>query len=328
MNHRRILAPLLLALCASAALPVAAAQAPGKADRPGEARPPGTAELLVGNKSAASVWRLDLADGSRKGEVATGQGPHEIAVAPDRRSAVVADYGSGAEAGNTLTVIDLGGGASRTVALGDNGRPHGLRFLPGGQRLVATTEDSNVLLVVDLVAGVVERAIDLGPGKGHMVALSADGGTAYVSKVESGHVVRVDLAAAMAAEDDAARAAAVRQAHAGAGAEGIDVAPVLRPDGRHGLLTSARAATLWGFGAVGREALGTVGLEPEGVELHGTMLGRAALPIGAIADPAGGRVFVAISGADRIAVIDTATWTVSEYWETGREPDALGIVAP
>jgi len=365
MNHRRILAPLLLALCASAALPVAAAQAPGKADRPGEARPPGTAELLVGNKSAASVWRLDLADGSRKGEVATGQGPHEIAVAPDRRSAVVADYGSGAEAGNTLTVIDLGGGASRTVALGDNGRPHGLRFLPGGQRLVATTEDSNALLVVDLVAGVVERAIDLGPGKGHMVALSADGGTAYVSKVESGHVVRVDLAAAMAAEDDAARAAAVRQAHAGAGAEGIDVAPdgtvwvsnredgtvtvhdpdslavldtlsspgfpirlVFTPDGRHALVTNARAATLSVFDAASREPLATVGLEPEGVELHDTMLGRAALPIGAIADPAGGRVFVAISGADRIAVIDTATWTVSEYWETGREPDALGIVAP
>ena len=364
MAHRRMSAPLMFALCAALAA-CDSAQPIGQAGPQADAGPAGRAELLVGNKSAASLWRLDLAAGSRSGEAATGQGPHEIAVAPDGRSAVVADYGSGSEAGNTLTVIDLGGGAPRTIALGDNARPHGLRFLPGGQRLVAPTEDSNALLVVDLAAGVVERAIDLGPGKGHMVALSADGGTAYVSKVESGHVVRIDLAAAMAAEDDAARAAAVSQAAAGAGAEGIDVAPdgtvwvsnredgtvtvhdpdslavldtlsspgfpirlVFTPDGRHALVTNARAATLSVFDAASREPLATVGLEPEGVELHDTMLGRAALPIGAIADPAGGRVFVAISGADRIAVIDTATWTVSEFWETGREPDALGIVAP
>ena len=111
--------------------------------------------------------------------------------------------------------------------------------------------------------------------------LSGDGTVAYVTKVGSGQLVRVDLAAAQAASDASGQATAVREVQAGAG-----------------------------------------------VELHDTMLGRAALPIGAIADPAGGRVFVAISGADRIAVIDTATWTVSGWWETGREPDALGIVAP
>ncbi|GGK01880.1 YncE family protein [Luteimonas terricola] len=353
MSQRRILHSLLLAFCATAvAAPVSAA-------------PKGQGELLVGNKSAASVWRLDMADGGKAGEAATGQGPHEIAVAPDRRRAVVADYGTAAAPGNTLTVLDLAGGASRTIMLGENTHPHGLRFLPGGRRLLATTEGSDALTVVDIEAGAVEHVIGIGPGKGHMVALSAEGGVAYVSKVGSGQLVRVDLAAALAAGDDAARAAAVREAPAGAGAEGIDVAPdgtvwvgnredgtvtvhdpeslavldtlsspgfpirlVFTPDGRHALVTNARAATLSVFDAASRKPVATVSLEPEGVALHETMLGRAALPIGAIADPAGGRVFVAISGADRIAVLDTATWTVSEYWETGREPDALGIVAP
>lgn len=370
MRHRRRFAPLLLALCAGTVLAACARAPSGTAGTDADPAPappssPAVAGLLVGNKSAASLWHLDMADGRRMGEVATGEGPHEIAVSPDGRTAVVADYGTGDEAGNTLTVIDLGGGAARTITLGEHRRPHGLRFLPGGQRLVATTEGSEALVVVDLAAGAVERAIDIGPGKGHMVALSADGGIAYVSKVESGHVVRVDLAAAMAADGDAARTAAVREAPAGAGAEGIDVAPdgtvwvsnredgtvtvhdpgslevldtldspgfpirlVFTPDGRHALVTNARAATLSVFDAASRTPVATVPLEPEGVELHDTMLGRAALPIGAIADPAGGRVFVAISGADRIAVIDTATWTVSDYWETGREPDALGIVAP
>lgn len=374
MKHPRILAPLVFALCAAVAACDTTVQPTAQAGPETDAEAAGAAALLVGNKSAASVWRLDLADGRRSDEVATGQGPHEIAVAPDRRSAVVADYGTGDQPGNTLTVIDPGGGESRTIPLGDNTRPHGLRFLPGGQRLVATTEGSDALVVVDLAAGAVEHVINIGPGKGHMVALSADGSTAYVSKVESGQVVRIDLATAMAAGGEGAQGATngsgdpragILEASAGAGAEGIDVAPdgtvwvsnredgtvtvhdpdslavletlsspgfpirlIFTPDGRHALVTNARAATLSVFDAATREAVATIDLEPEGVELHDTMLGRAALPIGAIADPSGGRVFVAVSGADRVAVIDTVTWTVSEFWETGREPDALGIVAP
>lgn len=363
MRQRRLAVPFMIALCAAAVVAGCGQTGSRVADAGSDG--PGSSVLLVGNKSAASLWRLDMVDGRQAGEVATGQGPHEIAVAPDRSIAVVADYGSGDTPGNTLTVLDLESGAVSSVSLGTNARPHGLRFLPGGRRLVATTEGSDALVVVDLDAGQVERAIAIGPGKGHMVALSADGAIAYVTKVGSGQLVRVDLAAALGAADAAGHAAAVREAPAGAGAEGVDVAPdgtvwvsnreagtvtvhdpdslaildtlpspdfpirlVFTPDGRHALVTNARAATLSVFDAATRKIVASVPLEPAGVELHDTMLGRAALPIGAIADPAGGRVFVAISGADRIAVIDTATWTVSDWWDTGREPDALGIVAP
>lgn len=355
MVQLRIHAALLLALSGTTAA------APALAGPAGDAGPERRASLLVGNKSAASVWHLDLADGSRRAETATGQGPHEIAVAPDGRIAVIADYGAGDAPGHTLTVLDLEAARTHTIDLGDNTRPHGLRFLPGGRRLVVTTEGSAALVVVDVTSGSVEQAIGIGPGGGHMVALSADGETAYVTKVGSGGLVRVDFAAAKTG-GDAARAA-VREVFAGAGAEGIDVAPdgtvwvsnreagtvtvhdpdslavldtlpspgfpirlVFTPDGRHALVTNARAATLAVFDAATRRPVATVVLEPEGVEVHDTLLGRAALPIGAIADPAGGRVFVAISGTDRIAVVDAATWTVLDYWETGREPDALGIV--
>src|SRR5690606_38972793 len=115
------------------------------------------------------------------------------------------------------------------IDLGANTRPHGLRVLPGGRRVVATTEGSRALLVVDLDEARVEHVIDVGPGLGHMVALTADGGTAYVSKLTAGSVVRVDLAAARAGATDA-----VREAPAGAGAEGIAVAP----DGRSGSATA------------------------------------------------------------------------------------------
>lgn len=347
----------LACLCLALALDACAHPAPAIGEGDGAARRAARGELLVGNKSAASVWRLDLGDGRRLGEAATGEGPHEIVVVPGRRLAVVADYGAGPTPGHTLSVVDLDGGGTRRIDLGANTRPHGLRVLPGGRRVVATTEGSRALLVVDLDEARVEHVIDVGPGLGHMVALSADGGTAYVSKLSAGSVVRVDLAAARAGATDA-----VREAPAGAGAEGIAVAPdgtvwvgnrdddtvtvhdpdslavlatlaspgfpirvAFTADGRHAVVTNARAATLAIFDAATRAPVATVALAAEGLEVRETLLGTAALPIGAVADPAGGRVYVAISGVDRIAVVDTARWAVEGYWRTGREPDALAI---
>ena len=80
------------------------------------------------------------------------------------------------------------------------------------------------------------------------------------------------------------------------------------------------------FDATARTQVATVALRPEGAEAGQSMLGAGPMPIGAIADPTRARVYVAISGGDRIAVVDTADWRVLDYWPTGRQPDALGIV--
>jgi DNA-binding beta-propeller fold protein YncE len=309
-------------------------------------------ELLVGNKSDDTVWRLSLEDGRKLGEIASGAGPHEITVAADGRSAIVTDYGH-QQPGNSLTVIDLASHeATRSIDLGAHRRPHGIRFLPDGSVLV-TTEQSAALLHVDVARGEVLRAIDVGDGLGHMVALSRDGTTAYVSKIVAGTVARIDVA----------KGAKTREVAAGEGAEGIEVAPdgnvwvtnraadtvtvhdpdtletlatldskgfpirvVFTPDGRHALVTNATAGTLAVFDASARTPVATVDLVPEGETFRDTMLGQGALPIGVIADPVRPRVYVAISGANRIAVVDSANWTVVEYWDTGNQPDALGVV--
>src|SRR5690606_6904998 len=67
-------------------------------------------ELLVGNKSDDTVWRLSLEDGRRLAEIASAPGPHEIAVSPDGRTAIVTGYGH-REPGNALTVVALGDGS-------------------------------------------------------------------------------------------------------------------------------------------------------------------------------------------------------------------------
>lgn len=307
--------------------------------------------LLVGNKSADTVWALDRVTGQRVAEYPTGPAPHEIAVSADGRIAVVTAYGHGS-ANHSLTVVDLASGATRAIDLGAHGRPHGLQLLADGTALV-TTEASGALLRVDLERGRVVGVADVGEGLGHMVTVSRDGAAAYVSKIRAGTVVRVDLATM--------RATAERPA--GAGAEGIAVAPdgrvwvtnraddtvtvhdpdsldvratlaskgfpirvVFTPDGRHALVTNATAATLSVFDAATHTAVATVVLAPEDAPLQDTLLGSGPLPIGAVVDPTQPRAYVAISGADRVAVVDTREWRVLGYWATGREPDALAVV--
>ena len=311
-------------------------------------------ELLVGNKSAGSVWRLSLDDGRKLGAFATGEGPHEITVSPDGRVAAVSNYG-GREAGDSLTLADAATGkVLGTIRLGKHQRPHGLRFLPDGKRLLVTTEQSDALLVVDVGKRTVTAAIDVGAGRGHMVAASADGRTAFVTKIDGGTVSRIDLAKRRKTHEIAS----------GAGAEGVAVRPgsdevwvsnreagtvtvhdpatlairhtlpsdgfpirvAFTRDGRHALVTNARAAELAVFDAARKGRIATVALADKGAQYRDTMLGRAALPIGVVADLKRSRVYVAISGGDEIAVVDTKTWKVVDRWMTGREPDALGIV--
>ena len=72
--------------------------------------------------------------------------------------------------------------------------------------------------------------------------------------------------------------------------------------------------------------IATVPLSREDMRYQPTMLGNAALPIGVVVASDRPRAYVAISGGDRIAVVDTQRWQVVDYWVAGREPDALAII--
>ena len=88
--------------------------------------------LVVLNKAEASASLIDCATGREIARLPTGKGPHEVAISPDGKTAVVGDYGQ-REPGSTLTVIDLPGRrVVKTIDLGDHHRPHGIEFLPDG----------------------------------------------------------------------------------------------------------------------------------------------------------------------------------------------------
>jgi len=108
--------------------------------------------------------------------------------------------------------------------------------------------------------------------------------------------------------------------------KGFPIRVVFARDGRHALVSNATAGTLSVFDAASHALVATVALKPEGEAFRETMLGKDALPIGIAVDPHRPRVYVAISGANRIAVVDSEAWRVIDYWRTGNQPDALGIV--
>ncbi|HSK10217.1 MAG TPA: hypothetical protein VK911_11635, partial [Vicinamibacterales bacterium] len=82
--------------------------------------------LLVVNKSENSLAVLDPASGKVVTRVATGDGPHEVALSADGRTAFVTNYGAQTP-GSSLSVIDVASGKeTRRVDLGPLRRPHGI----------------------------------------------------------------------------------------------------------------------------------------------------------------------------------------------------------
>ena len=75
--------------------------------------------LVATNKSPFTATIIDVASGRALATLPTGQGPHEVVLTRDGRTAVVTDYGAG-QGGSTLTVIDVPGlRVTRTISLGE-----------------------------------------------------------------------------------------------------------------------------------------------------------------------------------------------------------------
>ena len=207
---------LLAALAAFAVIACgqggATAQQPPAAQPPQQAAPtppapvpggPGvTGTLLVGNKGENTLSFIDLATGRELGRSETGRMPHEIAVSPDGRQAAVVAYGA-----RSIDIFDIASRRRlRTIDLSPNDGPHGLVWLADG-RIVATTERSQSLTVVDTSGGDRVSAISTGQQGTHMVAVTPDARRAFTANIPAGTVSVLDLAGGTKIRDISSRRA-------------------------------------------------------------------------------------------------------------------------
>lgn len=314
--------------------------------------------LLVLNKAEATVSVIDPETNETHATIAVGEGPHEAHIDPDGRIAVVGNYGQRTP-GSSLSVIDLHTlSVVRTIDLGEYQRPHGIWFLPGGERIVVTAEAQRKLLIVDPWKGEVVAAINTDQEISHMVALSRDGSRAFVPNIRSGSVSVIDLNTREL----------IGIVETGEGAEGVwshptrdevwvtnraaDTVSVLdantleilatlecpsfpiraaiTPDGTHALISCARSGDIAVFDTDTRELVRRIAMNEEPVNddemqrrLFRDTFGRSPVPIGILIRPDGREAFVANTNADVVSVIDLSTWRIARRLTAGREPDGL-----
>jgi len=299
------------------------------------------AQLLVLNKSDATLAFVDPASGKIAATVPTGEGPHEVEVSTDGKLAFVSNYG-GRTSGNTLSVIDIAARKElKRVDLGELRRPHGLTF--SGGKLYFTSEESKSIARYDPVKQTVDWKYAVGQERTHMVLASPDGKKFFTSNIESNSVSILQPTA-----DGQWKQQVVK---VGLGPEGLDLTPdgrtlwsahsrdggisiidtgsgkVLRtvdaktqrsnrvkitPDGRYALLTDLAAGNLLVFDAHNYTEVKRVNL---GAETTGILIA-----------PDGATAYVAVSGAHHVAVIDLKTLSVAKTIDTGRQPDGMAWV--
>lgn len=305
---------------------------------PSWAQPPGDLRgtLVVLNKSGHNASFIDLASGEILATLPTGRGPHELVVTDDGRWAIGTDYNDG----DSLTVFDVEDlSVARTISLADYPRPHGILFLPGQRQVIVTSEASDQLVVVDFHSGEIIRAIDTEQKGSHMVALSADGQTAFTSNGGSNSVSVIDVVAGRLIKTLAVpdRPEAITSNNSGdevwVGSneeETVSVVSVasgeivnqwsgfswpyrilLTNDEQTAVMPDLGNEQLRFFDVESRSELGSIdltGAKPQGVALY----------------PDDRTLFISLSGQNKILVVDVQTREILGEYPAGESPDGIG----
>ena len=315
--------------------------------------------LVVANQQGASATVVDATTMRTIATLPVGDGPHEVAVSPDGRWAVVTIYGDRAAPGHALSVIDLGAPTpivSRTIELGQYTRPHGVAFVLGGAKLAVTSEATQRLVIVDFASGKVDTALATNARGSHMVAVRRDGRRAWTANIQDGTVTEFDL--------DLRRT--VRSYPAAAMDEGIAVTPggtqvwvgsntehtvtvldaattnkLATLDGfgfpyRIGISRSGRVAVvndpvsnrIWIYEVATRKRLAEIDLSKvDGIRAPGGgQPGQVgAGPEGVTFDPIADFAYVTLHGTNQVVAVDLAQLKVVGFGPVGAGPDGIAF---
>lgn len=290
--------------------------------------------VIVLNKQGDDASFIDLASGAIVATLPTGPSPHELVTTSDGRWAIGTDYG-----GQTLTVFDVErASVVRTIDLGRFTRPHGIVVLPGDSLVAVTSETRGAVLMVRIADGELVEVLETEAAGSHMVAATADGETLWTGDMGSHTVTELRRGASVP----------VRALAAPQRPEAVNVSPdgarVFAGSNDTGRITAWSTATgepttvAEGFGWPYRVFL-TPGVEQiivpdmdnevvrffDGTDYRelGSLDFAGEGPQGLVLHRDGRHLFLSLSRADRIAVIDIEARAVVGTLPTGRSPDGI-----
>lgn len=308
--------------------------------------------LVVLDKDESELAIVDPGTLQVLGRVKTGPIPHEVAVSADGKIAMATNYGAHQD-GTTLSVIDLD--AQKEIhrvelkdvvgphgeKFGDLVGPHGAEFFRG--KFYFTAEGSKKIARYDPATNRVDWTHEIGQNRTHMLVIARDGKTIYTSNVNSDTVTAVEEANADGSKWTNTVIAV------GKGPEGID----LSPDGKEVWAANSGDGTVSVIDTATKKVTATVNVGTkhsnrvkftrDGKLVLISDLGSGDLVVmdartrkevkrlnlgssteGILMVPDGAKAFVAVSGDNKVAVVDLKTLEVAKTFETGKDPDGMG----
>jgi YVTN family beta-propeller protein len=295
--------------------------------------------LLVLNKEDAALAIVDPVTRTVVARIATGQGPHELAVSSDGKLAFAGNYG-GQTPGSTLSVIDLVAQKElRRVDLGALRRPHGLAFFDG--KLYFTAEVNKLIGRYDPAANQVDWLLGTGQNTTHMVVVNKDGSQMFTSNIGSDTITAIDRGAAAGAWNQTVIPVGKGPEAIDLSADGKEVWTAHSRDGGVSIIDTATKKVTQTLNVQTRRS-NRLKLTPDGKlvlisdldsgelvvldrparkEIKRLKLGRA--PEGILIVPDGSRAYVAVAGDNNVAIIDLKTLEVTGRIATGSGPDGM-----
>lgn len=298
--------------------------------------------LLVLNKEDATLSIIDPASGKTLANVPTGEGPHEIAVSADGRFAYVGNYGARTP-GNTISIVDLGKRGASVFDISPLQRPHGIHVGADG-KVYFTAETNKIVARYDPASNRIDWMIGTGQNTTHMVMLTKDMNRMVTANIASDTMTIMDRVPGPVGWN-------ATVIPVGKGPEGFDVSP----DGRELWAANSRDGSISIVDLSSKKVAKTVDVQtkrsnrlkftPDGKlvlvsdlesgdlivldaasrqERKRMKLGRA--PEGILIQPDGSRAYIAISGENRVDVLDLKTLEVADHIKTGRGPDGMAWV--
>jgi YVTN family beta-propeller protein len=309
-----------------------------------------SAMLLALSKDEHTVAIVDPATLQVLARIPSGPDPHEIIASDDGKLAYISNYGGLDSALNTISVVDLvARKALPPIDLGALHSSHGLDF--AGGKLYFTAETNKVIGRYDPATQHIDWILGTGQDRTHMVVVARTLDRIFTSNVNSATISIIEQVSQPG--PGAPRLTwEVTNVPAGQGCEGFDISP----DGKELWAANAHDATVTIVDVAAKKAIQTLPIPvkganrlkftPDGERVLISALGARAADTslvildastrkevkqlnlgggaaGILIAPDGSRAYVAVSSADKIAVIDLKTLEVIGQINAGKQPDGL-----
>jgi DNA-binding beta-propeller fold protein YncE len=297
--------------------------------------------LVALNKQDATLAIIDPAAMRITAKVPTGDGPHEVVLSEDGKTAFVANYGAQTP-GSSFSVIDLVTAKEiRRVDLAPLFRPHGLQVIGG--KLYFTAEVNRMIGRYDPAANKVDWMMGSGQNATHMIAGSLDQKKFYTANIGSDSITAFEFQNVPPAPSKITHIPVGKQPEAiDLSPDGKEVWTGLNVEGMVEIVDTAAYKSKEKINIGGRPY--RVKFTPDGKWVVCTMIASKELlvidavtkkeakriklesiPMGIVFSADGKTAFVTAGQPDMVLKINIDTGEVTGRVDTGKAPDGIAV---